>query len=232
MVNAIKTVVSTVFNAVKSFVSTVWNGIKTVISTVVDGIKSKVSSVFNAVKSTVSSVFNSIKSVTSSIWNGIKNAIVIPIENARDKIKGIIDRIKGFFSGLTLKLPHIKLPHFSISGSFSLAPPSVPHLSIDWYKEGGIMSRPTIFGMNGSSLMAGGEAGAEAILPLKGFYDKLEAMLESGMNTAAMEKYLAIIAANSAKDIILDSGILVGELAPGVNRKLGNQKFKAERGMV
>jgi TP901 family phage tail tape measure protein len=232
VVNAIKTVVTTVFNAVKSFVSTVLNGIKSVISAVVDGIKSKVSSVFNSVKSTVSSVFNAIKSVTSSIWNGIKSAIVTPIEAAKEKIKGIIDRIKGFFSGLKLKLPHIKLPHFSITGSFSLAPPSVPHLSIDWYKEGGIMNRPTIFGMNGSSLMAGGEAGAEAILPLKGFYDKLEAMLTSGMGTAAMEKYLAIIAANSAKDIILDSGVLVGELSPGVNRRLGNQKFKAERGMV
>ena len=57
-------------------------------------------------------------------------------------------------------------------------------------------------------------------------------MLTSGMGTAAMEKYLAIIAANSAKDIILDSGVLVGELSPGVNRRLGNQKFKAERGMV
>lgn len=232
VVNAIKTVVTTVFNAVKSFVSTVWNGIKSVISMVVDGIKSKVSAVFNAVKSVVSNVFNSIKSVTSSIWNGIKDAIVRPIEAAKEKIRGIIDRIKGFFSGLKLKLPHIKLPHFSIQGSFSLSPPSVPHLSIDWYKEGGIMTKPTLFGMNGSSLMAGGEAGAEAILPLKGFYDKLEAMLTSGMGTAAMEKYLAIIAANSAKDIILDSGVLVGELSPGVNRRLGNQKFKAERGMV
>lgn len=232
VVNAIKTVITTVFNAVKSFVSTVWNDIKSIISTVVDGIKSKVTSVFNAVKSVVTGVFNSIKSVTSSIWNGIKDAILRPIEAAKEKIRGIIDKIKGFFSGLKLKLPHIKLPHFSIQGKLSLAPPSVPHLSIDWYKEGGIMSRPAIFGMNGSSLMAGGEAGKEAILPLKGFYDKLEAMLSSGINTDVMEKYLAIIAANSAKDIILDSGTLVGELAPGMNRRLGNQKFKAERGMV
>ena len=94
------------------------------------------------------------------------------------------------------------------------------------------MTKPTIFGLNGSSLMAGGEAGAEAILPLKGFYDKLESMLGDGMNTEVMERYLEVIAANSAKDIILDSGVLVGELAPGVNRKLGNQRFKAERRMV
>ena len=232
VVNAIRTVLTTVFNAIKNVATTVWNGIKSVIGTVVDGIKSKVSAVFNAVKSVVTGVWNGIKSVTTSIWNGIKDAIVRPIEAAKEKISNIIDRIKGFFSGLKLNLPHIKLPHFSISGSFSLAPPSVPHLSIDWYKEGGIMARPTIFGMNGSSLMAGGEAGKEAILPLKGFYDRLEQMLTGGMNTEVMESYLAIIAANSAKDIVLDSGTLVGELAPGVNRRLGNMKFKAERGMV
>lgn len=81
-----------------------------------------------------------------------------------------------------LSLPHIKLPHFSVSGSFSLDPPSVPHLSVDWYKEGGIMMDPTIFGINGSSLMAGGEAGPEAILPLNSFYAKLETMLDSKLN--------------------------------------------------
>lgn len=232
VVNAIKTVVSTVFNAIKTVASTIWNGIKSVISTVVDGIKSKVSAVFNAVKSTVSSVFNGIKSVATSVWNGIKNAIVSPIEAARDKIKGIIDKITGFFSGMKLSLPHIKLPHFSIKGKLSLSPPSVPHLSIDWYKEGGIMTSPTIFGMNGNSLMAGGEAGKEAILPLKGFYEQLENILSSRLDTSAMEQYLSVIAENSGKGIYLDDGTLIGKLAPGLNQKLGTQKFKAERGMV
>lgn len=88
---------------------------------------------------------------------------------------------------MKISLPHIKLPHFRVSGKLSIAPPSVPHLSIDWYKEGGIMTSPTIFGMNGSSLMAGGEAGAEAILPLAGFYKQLEAMISNHLNTSAME---------------------------------------------
>ncbi len=175
--NTIKSTVSTVINAVASVISTVMNTIKTVISTVVDGIKSKVSSVFETLKSTLSSIFNGIKSTAVSVWNGIKSAIVTPIEAARDTIKGIVEKITGFFNGMHLSLPHIKLPHFSISGSLSLAPPSVPHLSIDWYKEGGIMTGPTIFGMNGSSLMAGGEAGKEAVLPLKGFYEQLENIL-------------------------------------------------------
>lgn len=221
VLNAIKTTVSTIFNAVKSVASSVWNGIKFVISSVVDGIKSKVSSVFNGVKSTVTSIFNGIKSTAASVWNGIKDAIIKPVEAAKNAVKGIIDKITGFFSGMKLELPKIKLPHFKISGKLSLSPPSVPHLSIDWYKEGGILTKPTVFGMNGSSLMAGGEAGKEAVLPLKGFYDQLEHILSSRMNTGKMEQYLAVIANNSSKGIYLEDGTLVGHLLPAIDSRLG-----------
>lgn len=221
VLNAIKTTVSTIFNAVKSVASSVWNGIKSVISSVVDGIKSKVSSVFNGVKSTVTSIFNGIKSTAASVWNGIKDAIIKPVEAAKNAVKGIIDKITGFFSGMKLELPKIKLPHFKISGKLSLSPPSVPHLSIDWYKEGGILTKPTVFGMNGSSLMAGGEAGKEAVLPLKGFYDQLEHILSSRMNTGKMEQYLAVIANNSSKGIYLEDGTLVGHLLPAIDSRLG-----------
>lgn len=221
VLNGIKTIITTVFNAVKTVVSTVWNAMKTTISTVVDGIKTKVSNVFNSVKSTVSSVFNGIKSTASSVWNGIKTAILTPIEAARDKIKGIVDKIKSFFANMKISLPKIKLPHFKISGSLSISPPSVPKLSIDWYKDGGIMTRPTIFGMNGTNLMAGGEAGAEAILPLKGFYDNLEHILSNRLDMSAMEQYLAVIAANSSKGIYLEDGTLVGHLLPAIDNRLG-----------
>ena len=224
VVNSIKAVVTTVFNAIKSVASSVWNGIKSTIGSVVDGIKSKVSFVFNAVKSTVSSVFNGIKSTATSVWNGIRNAIITPIEAAKNKVKSIVDSIKGFFSGMKLSLPHIKLPHFRVSGRLSISPPSVPHLSIDWYKEGGIMAKPTVFGMNGSSLMAGGEAGKEAILPLKGFYDQLENILSARLNMTAMEKYLAIIADNSSKGIYLEDGTLVGHLLPDIDGGLGKSQ--------
>lgn len=221
VLNTIKTTVSTVFNSVKSVASSVWNGIKSVISSVVDGIKSKVSSVFNGVKSTITSIFNGIKSTATSVWNGIKDAIIKPVEVAKNAVKGIIDKITGFFSGMKLELPKIKLPHFKISGKLSLSPPSVPHLSIDWYKEGGILTKPTVFGMNGSSLMAGGEAGKEAVLPLKGFYNQLEHILSSRMNTGKMEQYLAIIANNSSKGIYLEDGTLVGHLLPAIDSSLG-----------
>lgn len=221
VVNAIKSVVTTVFNAIKSTATTVWNAVKTAVTTPVNAIKSTVTSVFNSIKSTVTSIFNGIKSTATSVWNGIKSAITTPIEAAKNKVKGVVDAIKGFFSGMKISLPHIKLPHFRVSGKLSIAPPSVPHLSIDWYKEGGIMTSPTIFGMNGSSLMAGGEAGAEAILPLAGFYKQLEAMISNHLNTSAMEKYLAVIADNSSKGIYLEDGTLVGHLLPAIDGELG-----------
>ena len=227
-INAVKTVVTTVFNAIKTTSTTIWNGIKTAISTVVDGIKSKVSSVFESVKSTATNLFNGIKSTATNVWNGIKAAIITPIEAARDRIRSALDAVKGFFSGLKLELPHIKLPHFRVSGTLSISPPSVPHLSIDWYKEGGIMTKPTVFGMNGSALMAGGEAGSEAILPLSGFYKQLEAMLTEKLNMHNVEKYLAVIAANSGKGIYLDDGTLVGRLLPAIDSGLGHtQKLNA-----
>lgn len=224
VVNAIKSVVTTVFNAIKSTATTVWNAIKTAVTTPVNAIKSTVTSVFNSVKSTVASIFNGIKSTATSVWNGIKTAITTPIEAAKNKVKSVVDAIKGFFSGMKISLPHIKLPHFKVTGKLSIAPPSVPHLSIDWYKEGGIMTSPTIFGMNGSSLMAGGEAGAEAILPLAGFYKQLEAMISSHLNTSAMEKYLAVIADNSSKGIYLEDGTLVGHLLPAIDGELGKSQ--------
>ncbi len=227
---SVKNFFSNIWNGIKSFISNTINSIASTISSVINGVKNTVSSVFNAVKSTVSSIFESIKNTATSVWNGIKSAITTPIEAAKEKVRSVIESIKGFFSGLKLELPHIKLPHFSISGTLSLSPPSVPHLNIEWYKAGGIMTAPTIFGLNGSSLMAGGEAGAEAILPLSQFYDRLEGMLSKRLNTDSMEQYLAVIAANSSKGLYLDDGTLVGHLLPAIDSGLANYSLRTRRG--
>ena len=226
----VKNFFTNIWNGIKDFISSTINSISTTISNVITGIKTTVNNVFSAIKTTISNIFNGIKDTATSVWNAIKTAITTPIDNAKEKVKAAIDAIKGFFSGLKLELPHIKLPHFSISGSFSLSPPSVPHINIDWYKSGGIMAGPTIFGMNGSSLMAGGEAGKEAILPLTEFYSKLESILTSRLNTGTMERYLAVIAANSGKGIYLDDGTLVGHLLPAIDSGLANYSIRARRG--
>lgn len=202
--NAIKTKVTSIFNGIKSVATSVWNAIKNAITTVVNGVKNTISNVFNSVKSTVSSVFNGIKSTATSVWNGIKNAITGPIEAAKDKVKSVIDAIKGFFSGLKLKLPDIKLPHFSIEGKLSLSPPSVPKLKIDWYKEGGILTRPTIFGANGLNFMAGGEAGPEAVLPIDKLENYIAGAIERHMNVVNLDSLAAAVEDLANRPVVLN----------------------------
>ena len=179
--NAVKTTVTTIWNAIKTGTSTAWNAVKTAVTTPINAAKSAVTSAINGIKSTISSVWNSVKSATSSTWNAIKGAITTPINAAKTAVGNAISAIRSKFN-FSWSLPHLRLPHPSISGSFSLNPPSVPHFSISWYKNGGIMTKPTAFGAAGDTLLAGGEAGAEAILPLKQFYDRLGDMLDKKLD--------------------------------------------------
>lgn len=175
-INNIRATVISVWNAIKSTVTNIVTGIRTTISNIWNGIRTTVSNVVNGIRTTVSSAFNSIRATATSVWNGIKTAITTPIQSAVTFISNAIARIKGFFSGLTLELPHIKLPHFSLTGSFSLMPPSIPHISVDWYKNGGIFTSPTVF-----SGVGVGEAGAEAVLPLKKLWEEMDKRYNSGI---------------------------------------------------
>ena len=179
--NAIKTTITSVWNGVKSATTSAWNAIKSGVTSAVNAVKSKVQSVMNSIKSVMSSAWNSMKGAASSGWNAIKSAIERPINAAKQAVANAISAMRSKFN-FHWSLPHLKLPHPSISGHFSLNPPSVPHFSISWYKSGGIMTQPTVFGASGNTLLAGGEAGAEAILPLKAFYDRLGDMLDKKLD--------------------------------------------------
>lgn len=150
-------------------------------------IQNAASTAVNAVKNTVTNVWNAIKSTATSVWNGIKSAIMTPIEAAVSGVSNAVSKIKGFFSNMTLKLPNIKLPHFSITGSFSLNPPRVPKLSISWYakamEDGMILTSPTIFGMDGGRLLGGGEAGPEAVVGTHSLYDMIQSAVQSASTT-------------------------------------------------
>lgn len=177
IVNGIRSTVSTVWNGIKTVTSTIWNGIKTAITTSLNTTRSTVSSVVNRIGTTVGNIWDRIKSTTESVWESIQNAIETPINTARDVVQDAINTIRGAFN-FTWSLPHLALPHPYITGSFSINPPSVPHFGIDWYRNGAIMTKPTVFGASGNTLLAGGEAGDEAILPLKPFYDRLADILD------------------------------------------------------
>lgn len=151
-----------------------WDTIKAKALEVKDWVVEK----FTALRDGITTAFNNIKNTVTTTWNNIKNAIITPIQSAVAFVKNAIDKIKGFFSGLKIELPHIKLPHFSLQGSFSLVPPSVPKISIDWYKNGGIFTNPTIFPTSGVGI---GEAGAEVVLPLKKLWEEMDKRFTNGV---------------------------------------------------
>lgn len=166
--NGIAQVLSNIWNTISTVASTVWNGIKSTLSGIFDGISSSVSSVFNGIRDTISNIWNGIKSTASSVWNGIKDTIGNAINGAKDLVGSAIEAIKGFFN-FEFRWPHIPLPHFSISGSLNPVDwlsNGLPSIGVEWYAKGGILTKPTVFGSNGNSLMVGGEAGNEAVLPL------------------------------------------------------------------
>ena len=164
----IKGIVSATFTGIKDTMNSLMSTANTLTGGKLDNIRSAFSKKLNSAKSTVSSVMENIKSTFSS-----------KMEGAKSVVSKAIDRIKGFFK-FSWSLPHLKMPHPKISGKFSLNPPSVPSFSLQWYKTGAIMNSPQIFGMNGNTLLAGGEpeTGGEAILPLAPFYTKLNDILD------------------------------------------------------
>ncbi len=195
--NSAMSFISGIWNSIKSTASSIWNAITSVISSAINNAKSTVSSVANSISSIVSGVWNGIKSTTSSVWNGIKSAMISPIQTAIGVISGIVDRIKGLFNFRLkfpeISIPHIPLPHFKISGSFNPLKGQIPSLGIDWFANGGILTKPTIFGMNGNSFMAGGEAGKEAVAPLSDLMGYIrQAVAEENNQTELIAAIMAL----------------------------------------
>ena len=182
--STITSVASSAWSSVSSAASSQWESIRSTISSKLSSAKSTVSSLMSGITSTMSSGLSSALSTVSGKFSSIYSTISSKMSAARDAVGNAISALKSKFN-FSWSLPHLKLPHVSISGSFSINPPSVPHFGISWYKDGGILTRPTIFGAAGNNLLAGGEAGAEAVVPLATLWDKLETMITSVFNTAS-----------------------------------------------
>lgn len=235
VLDAIKTIISNTLNAAKSIVSNVLNSIKSVFSDIWNSIKSTVSNVIDGVKSTISSGLNAAKNTVSNVLNGIKNKFSSIFESAKSIVSGAINKIKGFFN-FSWSLPKIKLPHFSISGKFSLNPPSIPHFSVSWYKkamdEPYMFTKPTLFDVNPATGTAkgAGEAGDEVMIGKDTMLNMIRQAV-AAENSALAEKFDQLISLLNEffpailkameRAIVLDDGTLVGRLAPAMDEELG-----------
>ncbi|HEL1692916.1 TPA: phage tail tape measure protein [Streptococcus suis] len=178
---------SNIFSSLISGAQSLWSSFTSTLSNLWSGLVSTGSNLFNNLSSTISGIFNGILSTASNIWNSIKSTISNTIDGAKNAVTNGINAIKNLFN-FQFKWPHIPLPHFSISGSINpldWLKGGLPKIGVEWYAKGGIMTKPTLFGMNGNRAMVGGEAGAEAILPLnKSTLGAIGQSIANTMNTS------------------------------------------------
>lgn len=178
---------SNIFSSLITGAQSLWSSFTSTLSNLWSGLVSTGSNLFNNLSSTISGIFNGILSTASNIWNSIKSTISNAIDGAKNAVSNGVNAIKNLFN-FQIKWPHIPLPHFRVSGSanpLDWLKGGLPSIGIDWYAKGGIMTKPTLFGMNGNRAMVGGEAGAEAILPLnKSTLGSIGQSIANTMNTS------------------------------------------------
>ena len=201
------------------------------------------------ISNTFMGLWNTVSGYLSGFLNGFKDTFKGIFDSASEKfsgvkevVDGVVQWLKGVFD-FDWHLPDIKLPHFSIEGSFSLDPPSAPHLSVEWYAKGAVLHQPTIFGINPSTgnAMIGGEAGAEAVAPiatLQGYVQEAVRAENAGVMEllseilAAIRDYFPQLVAVSGHDIKINGRTLAKLIASDMSRELGSLQSKARRGVT
>lgn len=191
--------ISGFFSQAWELISGIWDAVISFFS----GNPTAIIDFFTSIPEGIASFFRSAADTLRNIW-----------DNAVSFIADIPGKIVGFFAGMHIEFPKIKLPHFSIKGTFSLSPPSIPTLSVDWYAKGGIFSSPSIIGV--------GEAGTEAVLPI----DKLNQFIDTPDKSAdeqeygdKLDKMIQLLELLLQKDnsVYLNSTKISGELAVGAS---------------
>lgn len=192
IVTGVKEVVQGAISALTNTISGKVKLISEAVSGCFDNVKTSVQNGVSAVKSKIKSM----GSTVTSVFSKIKSTISEKINGARDAVRKAIDAIKGFFN-FEWKLPELKLPHFSISGKFSLDPPQVPDFGVKWYAKGGIISSPTL-------AMMGENNKKEAVVPLERNLEWRDAIADKILEKTGMQTGGGGLTAAEARSIMLE----------------------------
>lgn len=198
--------------------------------------------IFSGIVNTITGWLGGFLNGFKETFGGIYDTVTEKFTGVKEFVGGVIDWLKGIFD-FDWHLPDIKLPHFSIVGEFSLDPPSMPHIGVEWYAKGAVLNSPTIFGMNPDtgSLQAGGEAGPEAVAPISTLQTYVREAVQA--ETSGISSYLSAIfdilsayfpqlASALNLEILLDGKSVAKLIAPDMNRELGKLQSKSKRGVV
>ena len=247
--NGISSFASGIWNGIKNLASSIWNGISSFFSNCFNGIKTNITNVWSSIKNFFSDTWNGIKTTASNMWNGLVNVIMTPINKAKELLGNAINTIKGFFN-FQIQWPKIPLPHFSISGSlnpFDWFSKGLPRIGLQWYAkamdQGTILSKPTIFGMQNGRLLAGGEAGDEAVVGVKSLSSMIDRTVRNAFEKSRISQASANVqtteidydklanamiaglsGSNQTITINLDKRTLASELTPLVDKNLERRK--------
>ena len=199
IIEGVINVIKTLWDDFKTGLDVIWEAIKTAWNTLCDFLTPVIQPAIDTIKA----LWDDFKTGLDVIWESIKSGwddVVDGIKSAWEGIKepfaSVVNWIKDLWQGIKSAL---KLPHFTFSGSMNpldWGSQGAPSVGVEWYAKGGIMTQPTLFGMNGNNPMVGGEAGAEAILPLSTLFNQMDSMLSSAINDVSNNQSIALYVTN------------------------------------
>lgn len=183
------------WNVIKEFLSTTWTKISTTASNIFTSVKDKLTSIWQGITSSISNVVSKMKDTVGSVFDKMRGKISSVVEKIKgivqglaDKINEVKDSIKNFIGKIAEAIGNIKLPHFSLkTSSKKILGKEITYpsgIDVKWFADGGILTKPTIFGASGNKLLGGGEAGKEAVAPL----DKLMAYIQKAVDVGLSKK--------------------------------------------